>query len=73
MAKRGPRLNSIADVSAFLARCTRETYTGALEPALGGKIAYLSNVLIRSMEVGLLEKRIDELESSLKVGKSAKL
>ena len=62
MASRGPTLKTTADVSAFLAKCTREAYTGKLEMTKAKGLAYLCTVLLKSLETSDLEARIAVLE-----------
>ena len=63
--KRGPRLDRIGDVSKFLSRVIRETYTGKLDHQLAAKLGYLCNVLKSLLEAGALEDRLDSLEKAV--------
>ena len=65
MTKRGPRLENLSDVSKFLSRCIREVYTGKLDPALGGRLAYMCNILKSCLEMSDLEARVTGLEAAI--------
>jgi hypothetical protein len=62
--KREVRLRNITETRRFLARITSEVYTGALDPKLGGRLSYMSNVLLKSQELELIERRLDRLEEA---------
>ena len=66
MAKRGPRLESLNDVSKFMARLIRETYTDRLDPTKAGRLAYMCNILRGCMEASDIERRVEEIEAILK-------
>ena len=65
---RGPRtyhLRNAFDCRVFLSRITNEMWRGELDPKIGGKCSYTVSIILRSIEVGDLTKRIEELEKRL--------
>ena len=62
--KRTVNLRNITETRRFLARITSEVYTGALDPKLGGRLSYMSNILLKSQELELIERRLDRLEQA---------
>jgi len=65
MARRGPRLKDIRDVSKFLGRVIRQVYLGQLDPGLGGRLGYLCNIMKSCLEASDLEKRVEEIEAAV--------
>ena len=63
--KRGPTLKTSSDVAYFLAKVTREAYMGTMEMTKAKGLAYISGVLLKSLEVSDLEGRISALEESV--------
>lgn len=63
MAKK--RLKSMEDIRRYLAGLVNRTEAGEVDPAVAGKLGYLSSILLRSIEHGDLEKRIEILEQKL--------
>lgn len=63
MTKR--RLKTIEDVRRYLAYLINRTENKELEPALSGRLAYISNILLRAVEGSDLEKRVESLETKL--------
>jgi hypothetical protein len=56
------RLKTIEDVRRFLAYLIREIESDRMDPAKGGKLGYITSILIRAIEGSDLENRITELE-----------
>ena len=65
MAKK--RLKSTEDIRRFLANLILKTEKKELDPLLAGKLGYLSSILLKAIEGGDLEKRIEKLEKSMEV------
>lgn len=61
------RLNKVQDVNRLLSRVINQVLSGELETARGNCVGQLANVLLRAMEKGELELRIEELEKLLSV------
>ncbi len=60
--RRKKRLTNARSCRRFLAQIANEVYDGSLEPGTGGKLAYITSIIIKSIEVDEIEKRITELE-----------
>ena len=56
------RLNKIQDVRRLLSRIINEVLGGEIEIGKANCIGQLSNIMLRAMEKGELELRIEELE-----------
>lgn len=56
------RLKTIDDVRRYLADLINRTERGEVDPALAGRLGYLSNILTGCIKDGDLERRIAELE-----------
>ncbi len=63
MTKR--RLKTMEDVRRYIANLINRTESGDVDGMLAGKLGYLSNILIKIIEGGQLEKRIDLLEKEI--------
>jgi hypothetical protein len=63
--KKGPPLRTINEVSAFLGKLIRELYRGDVDEKRAGKLAYMCNILKGCLEVGELERRLEDLEAAL--------
>ncbi len=59
------RLKTIEDVRRYLASLINRTEDKTLDPQLSGRLAYISNILLRAVEGSDLEKRIESLEKNL--------
>jgi hypothetical protein len=60
MAER--RLKTLGDVRRYLAHLIKAIEADEIEPAKGGRLAYISSILIRAIEGTDIEKRVAELE-----------
>ena len=56
------RLNKVQDVRRLLSRIINEVLGGKLDNNKANCIGQLSNIMLRAMEKGELEQRIEELE-----------
>jgi hypothetical protein len=66
---RAKSLKSIAGCRLELIRLYDATKTGALDPVVAGRCAYILNALIGSSRDHQFEQRLSELEASLKRAK----
>ena len=62
--KRNIPLRNLIETRRFLARITNEVYGGSLDEKTGGRLAYMANVLLKSQELEIVEKRLDRLEKA---------
>jgi hypothetical protein len=53
------------DVRRYIANLINRTESGEVDGMLAGKLGYLSNILIKIIEGGELEKRVDLLEKEI--------
>ena len=44
------------------------TGAGEIEPQTAGRLAYICNILLKSIEASELEKRIEEIEQKIAIG-----
>jgi hypothetical protein len=63
MAKR--RLKSIEDIRRYLAHLIHEIEAGTMDATKGGRLAYITSILIRAVEGSELERRIAALEKAI--------
>jgi len=61
------RLNQIQDVRRLLSRIINQVMAGEIEIGKANCIGQLSNIMLRAMEKGELELRIEELERLLSI------
>ena len=61
------RLNKIQDVRRLLSRIINQVMAGEIEIGKANCIGQLSNIMLRAMEKGDLELRIEELENLLNI------
>ena len=61
------RLNKIQDVRRLLSRIINQVMAGEIEIGKANCIGQLSNIMLRAMEKGELELRIEELERLLSI------
>ena len=59
------RLKSTADVRRYLAHLINHTEAGEIEPQTAGRLAYISNILLKAIEETDLQKRIEALERKI--------
>lgn len=57
------RLKSSSDVRRYLAHLINSTEAGEIEPQTAGRLAYISNILLKAIEGSELQKRIEALEN----------
>ena len=62
--KREIPLRNILETRRFLARITNEVYAGSLDEKKGGRLAYMGNILLKSQELEIVERRLDRLEQA---------
>lgn len=60
------RLKSTLDVRRFLASVLTRMESGEIEAGLGSRLAYVSNVLLKALELSAIERRIESLEAQLR-------
>ena len=58
------RLKSGADVRRYLAHLIHSTESGEIDHRIAGKLGYLSNLLLKAIEVGEIEERLLRLEQA---------
>lgn len=56
------RLKTIEDVRRYLATVLLRTEAGEIDAQIAGRLAYISNILLKAIHDGDLEKRIADLE-----------
>jgi hypothetical protein len=66
------RLQTPGDVRRFLAALVNNLAAGKVKPDVAGRVAYICNILVRTMEIDFnqstiftLQQRIDQLETRL--------
>jgi hypothetical protein len=62
--KREIPLRNLVETRRFLARITNEVYAGTLDEKKGGRLAYMGNILLKSQELEIIERRLDSLEQA---------
>lgn len=66
-------LKTVADVTTFLESVVNMTITGVLDVKRANAVGYLSNILMRAIVDGELEKRVDAMEAKMEaLGPKAK-
>lgn len=63
MTKR--RLKTMEDIRRYIANLINRTESGEVDGKLAGKLGYLSNILVKIIEGGQLEKRVELLEEEI--------
>jgi hypothetical protein len=58
-------LKSGKDIRRYLARLIGRLERGEIDPSLAGRIGYIANVLIRCVEVEVIEERLSEIERKI--------
>ena len=61
-------LRSAGDVATFLSEAIRYVIHGELDPKVANSAGYLASVLLRAIEVSVLEERIKRLEAAVQPG-----
>lgn len=59
------RLQNAHDLRRYMANLINRTEAGNIEVNLGKSLAYMSSILIRVIEGGDLERRVEQLERKL--------
>lgn len=59
------RLKSAQDVRRYLAHLINYTEAGEIEPQTAGRLAYISNILLKAIEGTDLQERIEALERKI--------
>ena len=67
MAER--RLKTLEDVRRYLAHLIKTIEADRIDPAKGGRLAYIASILIRAVEGSELEKRVTDLEKKFSAGR----
>ena len=60
------KLQTIGDVSVFLAKLINEVRRGEIETATASRLGYLANILVGTIKDAALEERILKLEKEIK-------
>lgn len=60
------RLKTVEDVRRYLAHVLCRVEAQELDAQVAGRMAYISNVLLKAIADGVLERRVSELERALK-------
>ncbi len=55
------------DISKFLNKVVNELRTGKIDRRVANALGYLGGHLVKSMEVGIMEDRVVEIEKALKI------
>lgn len=63
------RLKKPSDVRRYIASLINRTERGEVDPALAGRLGYLSNILIRAVQSAEIEERLDKIEAKIRGGK----
>ena len=56
------RLKTMEDIRRYMADLINRTEHGKVEAGLAGKLGYLSSILVKIIETGDIEKRLEVLE-----------
>ena len=64
--KRAIKLKNVDDVTKLLARTINQMLRGEIERDVASKVGYLANILLRALETGALEARVEKLEEGMK-------
>jgi len=63
--RRGVRLKSALDVQRLLARTINRLLRDEIGESKATKVAYMANILLKAIEVGELEQKVNKLEEKL--------
>ena len=58
-------MKSGRDIRRYLAMLISRLERKEIDPSLAGRIAYIANVLIRCVEVEVIEERLSEIERKI--------
>jgi hypothetical protein len=64
-----PKLETVTDVAGLLADTICRVRKGELDPRIANAVGYLAGVMIRALEGSDIERRIAELEETLRVSR----
>ncbi|MCK5268446.1 MAG: hypothetical protein KAR07_09770 [Spirochaetes bacterium] len=59
------RLKSTSDIRRYLAHLINSTEAGEIVPQTAGRLAYISNILLKAIVESELEQRIEALEQKI--------
>ncbi len=59
------RLRSVADARRYLSHLINAVESGNVDPQMGGRLAYITNIVLRCMELDSLEGRLASLEEEM--------
>jgi hypothetical protein len=62
------RLKTLEDVRRYLAYLIREIEADRVDPQKGGRLAFIASVLLKAIQGGELERKIEEIERALEKG-----
>ena len=63
------RLKNMGDLRRYVANIINRVEAGQLEPSVAGRLGFLVNILVRIVETGDLEMRIETLEQKIEQSK----
>ena len=58
------RFNTGQDCRRYLASVINRVEAGELDPAKAGRLAYITNILVRVIETSDIEARLEQLEAN---------
>jgi len=61
------KVDHCRDATALLVQTINQVRRGEIDPRVANSVGYLANILIKAMGQDILETRIEQLESALKV------
>ena len=59
------RLKTSVDARRYLASVLTRMESGEIEAGLGSRLAYVSNILLKALELSAIERRLESLEAQL--------
>jgi hypothetical protein len=65
----GKRLKTLDDLRRYMASLITRTESGAVDPAIGGKLTYMVSTLAKIITDSELETRVMELEKKAGISK----
>ena len=63
------RLKNMGDLRRYVANIINRVEAGQLEPSVAGRLGFLVNILVRIVETGDLEMRVEVLEQKIEQSK----